>query len=294
MKTTKANLFVVGAMKAGTTSFMETLARHPNIYVSPVKEPNYFVDELPDLLYEPSRFFKLDNYFQRDFPKPLHIANVQKKEHYEQLFSPNNGEKYLAEGSTMYLHATESAQKIHQYNPEARIIILTREPVSRAYSHYKMLTGLSRETRSFQEVIEAELKERKDSTLPWYSYIEMSCYTQSVQRYKGLFEHVLVLSFEQLLNDKDLTLNRVAGFLDIDKFKNVEVAHTNKTRSLRFKWLFFLLKKIGLKDVFSAIFGSKFKRKLFNMASSSQSKPMDISEETLQELTTLFQKESQE
>lgn len=292
MQKTKSNLFVVGAMKAGTTSFMDALAHHPDIYVSPVKEPHYFVDELPKLLYEPSRFFDLDDYFQTDFPKPLHIANLKKKEHYEQLFSLSNQEKYLAEGSTMYLHAPESAQKIHHYNPEAKIIILTREPVARAYSHYKMLTGLSRETQSFQEVIEAELNGYMSNNLPWYSYIEMSIYTKHINRYKGLFQHVLVLSFEQLLSNKDFTLDAVANFLDIEKFEHIEVAHSNKTRSLRFKRLFFLLKKIGLKDVFSAIFGSKFKRKLFNMASSSQSKPMDISEDTLQELRQLFQKES--
>ena len=110
----------------------------------------------------------------------------------------------------------------------------------------------------------------------------------------SLFPHVLVLSFEALINDKDVAFDTVANFLTIEKFENVEVAHTNKTRSLRFKWLFFLLKKIGLKDVFSAIFGSKFKRKLFKMGSSSQSKPMDISEDTLQELRQLFQKESKE
>jgi len=292
MKSTKANLFVVGAMKAGTTSFMEALAHHPDIYVSPVKEPHYFIDELPKLLYEPSRFFNLDDYFQTDFPKPLHIANLKKKEHYDQLFSLSNQEKYLTEGSTMYLHGPEAAQKIHHYNPQAKIIILTREPVERAYSHYKMLTGLSRETRSFQEVIETELDGYKENNLPWYSYIEMSSYKEAIHRYKGLFQDVLVLSFEQLLADKDFTLDTVANFLDIEEFENIKVGHTNKARSLRFKWLFFLLKKIGLKDVFSAIFGSKFKRKLFNMASSSQSKPMDISEETLQELRQLFQKES--
>ncbi|MBZ0326149.1 MAG: sulfotransferase, partial [Altibacter sp.] len=47
METKKANLFIVGAMRAGTTSFVELLSKHPQIYVSPIKEPNYFVDRLP-------------------------------------------------------------------------------------------------------------------------------------------------------------------------------------------------------------------------------------------------------
>ena len=143
----QANLFLVGAMKAGTTLLMDLLSQHPEIYVSPIKEPNFFVEEVPEELYDPSRFFSLEKYFKKDFPNPLHIANVNTLQDYRKLFSISTHEKYRLEGSTMYLHAPNTPQRICQYNNDATIIIIKRDPLDRAYSHYNMLTGLSRELR---------------------------------------------------------------------------------------------------------------------------------------------------
>ena len=67
----KANLFLVGAMKAGTPRLCEIMQQHRAIYVSPIKEPHFFVDTLPEILYEPSPFFSLERYFRKEFPKPL-------------------------------------------------------------------------------------------------------------------------------------------------------------------------------------------------------------------------------
>jgi len=281
MGSVKANLFVVGAMKAGTTSFMEVLSQHSEIYVSPIKEPNYFVTDLPKLLYEPSRFFSIENYFQKNFPASLHITKLEKLTHYQKLFSLQKGEKHLAEGSTLYLHAPEVAQKIYDYNPDAKIIIVTRNPLQRSFSHYRMLVGLSRETREFQEIVENEIVDYEKGNLPWHSYIGMSFYKYPIDRYTSLFKNVCILSFEDLLKDRETTFKKLASFLEIESFPDFEVGNINPTRNLRFKKMFFLLKKIGLKDYFSAIFGSNFKRKLFKMASKNESQPIQLSKETL-------------
>lgn len=294
MEAPKANLFVVGAMKAGTTSFMDFLSQHQQIYVSPIKEPNYFIDELPEQLYEPSRFFNLEKYFQRDFPKPLHIAYVKKASDYRKLFALQKGEKYLAEGSTMYLHAPKVAQQIREYNPAAKIIIITRNPLKRSFSHYRMLQGLSRETKSFQEVLEGEIKHYENGNLAWHSYLGMSFYNKAISRYNLLFREVCIISYEDLVNDKEATLQEVASFLKIDNLIEVLSKSVNATRSLRFKRTFFLLKKIGLKDYFSVIFGGKLKRKMFRWASKSEFEPMNLSEDTLQKLERIFKKESHE
>src|SRR5436853_5081581 len=108
----KANLFIVGAMKAGTTSFSNTIAQHPDIYFSPIKEPNFFVNEIPKKIYTPSKYFSLEKYFEKEFPKPLHIAHLQDIFQYDRLFSVSQSSyKYFADGSTSYLHAHESAEK---------------------------------------------------------------------------------------------------------------------------------------------------------------------------------------
>lgn len=290
----KANLFMVGAMKAGTTSFMDVISQHPQIYVSPIKEPNFFISELPEDLYDPSRFFSIDRYFQNDFPNPLHIAHVKNAEDYDRLFILQKGEKYISEGSTMYLHAPQTAQRIHAYNPNAKIIIITRDPLNRSFSQYRMLVGLSKETKSFQDVMSKEITQYKNGDLAWHSSLGMSFYGKAINQYKELFQEVCIISFEDLVNHSEETLQKIVSFLKIDDFKDLRSKDINPTRSLRFKWLFFLLKKIGLKDYFSAIFGRAFKQKVFQWASKSESEPMNLSEATRQKLDEIFKKESHE
>ncbi len=290
----KANLFIVGAMKAGTTSFIDVISQHPQIYVSPIKEPNYFISELPEDLYDPSRFFSIEKYFQNDFPNPLHIAHVKNAEDYDRLFTLQKGEKYISEGSTMYLHAPQTARRIHDYNPNAKIIIITRDPLDRSYSHYRMLVGLNKETKSFQDVLSKEITQYNNGDLAWYSYLGMSFYGKAIIQYKELFQEVCIISFEDLVHYKEETLQEIVSFLKIDDFKALQSKDINPTRSLRFKWLFFLLKKIGLKDYFSAIFGRTFKQKVFQWVSKSESGPMNLSEATRKKLEEIFKKESHE
>ena len=87
MQKTKTNLFVVGAMKAGTTSFIDLLSQHPEIYAPPVKEPHYFVDQLPLSLYDPGRFFNLNDYLEKEFPKPLHITKIETSGQYKKIYA---------------------------------------------------------------------------------------------------------------------------------------------------------------------------------------------------------------
>ncbi|MDC8004591.1 sulfotransferase [Aureisphaera galaxeae] len=276
----KANLFVVGAMKAGTTSFVEALSQIPQVYMCPVKEPNYFVDEVPDILYDPSKFFNWDTYLKTQFPESLHIANVEREADYDKLFSLATEEKWLAEASTMYLHAPGVAEGIKSYNPEARIIILTRNPLTRAFSHYKMLSGLSREMKSFEDVLLQDITSFDRGQLPWYSYTNMSCYHKAIASFRSQFDRVLVVPFEEWVQRTPALIDELNAFLELPMETDWEVKRSNTTRSLRFKRLFYWLKRSGLKDYFSAIFGPKTKAMLFRWVSKKASDPMNLSETT--------------
>ena len=100
MQKTKTNLFVVGAMKAGTTSFIDLLSQHPEIYAPPVKEPHYFVDQLPLSLYDPGRFFNLNDYLEKEFPKPLHITKIETSGQYKKIYAHCGTETYQLDAST--------------------------------------------------------------------------------------------------------------------------------------------------------------------------------------------------
>ena len=293
MGSIKANLFVVGAMKAGTTFFTEILSQHPQVYMSPIKEPHYFIDSLPENLYEPSRFFSIENYFAKDYPGPLHIAKVEKLDYYQKLFSmASEAHLYRAEASTAYLHAPESAGLIHEYNPNAKIIILLREPLKRAFSHYNMDKGLGRVKKEFDTLITEEIVKYNNASLPWNSYLGMSFYMKPIKKYRSLFENVLVVNFEELTKNKKETLKIISGFLNINEFSNTEVERTNETKRLRFQKMFYVLKQLGLKDYFSRIFSQNFRQRLFRMVSSDSKSELHISEQTQSALKTIFNNES--
>src|SRR5882672_9220913 len=113
------NFFIVGAPKAGTTSLYYYLSHHPEVFMSPVKEPNFFsYDETVK-----------QNLYHKE-------KGVGKFEEYRQLFASSNGHhKAIGEASVSYLFYPSVPQRIHELVPKAKIIISLRNPVERAYSH---------------------------------------------------------------------------------------------------------------------------------------------------------------
>ncbi len=288
MEGKKANLFIVGAMKAGTTSFAELLSQHPDIFFSPIKEPHYFVDLLPKQFLETSRYFSLEDYFQNKYPAPLHAAQVFKEEHYQQLFSKATFQKYRAEASTSYLHAPEAADRIYNYNPEAKIIILTRQPLNRAFSNYNMDLALGREKRAFQTVMADELALYKNGTLPWYSYINIGCYEKPIQTYNQLFENVLVLSFEDLIKQTASEMEKVSDFLEIAPFSNPILEKANPGRRMKFQRVFYYLRKWGLKDWLSRFLGVRLKGRILKGVSREVKAEVDLPAGLLKELEEIW------
>ncbi|QIE58261.1 sulfotransferase [Rasiella rasia] len=282
----KANLFVVGAMRAGTTSLMSVLEQHPEIYASPIKEPNYFVDRLPKEVYSPDKKFIEASYFKIDFPKKLHIAHIQSKAAYEQLFSFATDQKYRVEASTCYLHAPGTPSKLKQYNPNAKIIVLLRDPVERAYSQYAMNVGLGRENKSFEAVVKKELNELQNGPLPWHSIIHMSCYDTAVEIYSQLFDNVCVLPLTHLLDAPKEAFNTIAEFLQIAPFHSTFLPKTNQAIHFKNKQIVYLLKKVGLKRLVSSGLGSSTKQKILGALSRKNATPLipEILEKQLREV----------
>lgn len=293
METKKANLFIVGAMRAGTTSFVELLSKHPQIYVSPIKEPNYFVDRLPLTLYEPSRFFNLNRYLNSKFPDPLHIAKIETLAQYEQLFSLATHEVYRVDASTAYLHAPEAAANIATYNSEAKVIVILRDPLQRAYSHYRMDLALGRIHRSFDAIMRSEIAQYRSNELRFGSYLGMSCYAAHLKRFESLFgEQLLVLELRNLVNTTDIEMTRISNFLGISAFVNPILQKMNKTKTIRFQKLLYLLKQLGFKDYFSKYFRKNFRQQTFKKISKDRVSDMKLSEGTLLDLKGIFEKES--
>lgn len=187
------NLFVVGAPRAGTSSLWSYLDQHPAIFMSRLKEPHFFCGL-----------------------KPSFVPTVRKESEYLRLFAGAAEGQLRGEASPTYLLDTEAPGAIARVSPEARILIMLREPVSRAYSAYWHKVRYGREERPFLEVVKDQLA-REDSRSSKPTLVRTGLYAEPVLRYLDVFgDRVLILIFEEFAADVRGHVRRVLEFLEVD------------------------------------------------------------------------------
>jgi hypothetical protein len=193
------NLFVVGAAKAGTTSLYHYLAQHPEIFMSPMKEPHFFSRIEPSPELEP--FF----------------PHVTDEATYLSLFAGARHEKVRGEASTSYLSHPRVADEIRRRRPDAKIIIMLRDPVERAHSHYWNDVREGIEARSFAAAVTDELEAPPGGWGVSSVYVDSGFYAAPVTRFiDGFGGNVLLLLFEEFVVDAPRAVEQVLRFLEVD------------------------------------------------------------------------------
>ena len=173
----KPNLFLIGAMKSGTTTLHELLARHPQLSMCEPKEPCHFV--APEVL-------------ATHWPEMWRKGYWRSETDYLALFPAKPGARYRGESSTDYSKrplVDGVAERIAAYNPQARFIYIMRDPVERTISHYWHMVELRGEMREPLAAIKEE---------PHYT--EVSHYADQLAPYLERFgrDRLHVLTFESL------------------------------------------------------------------------------------------------
>ena len=195
----KVDFFIVGAPKSGTTSLYNYLDQHHSITMSSVKEPNYFsYTEIED---------------QKLYYKTKHISTLDK---YHSLFNFKNGSCLFGEASVSYLYYKDIASRIKKYNEDAKIIIILRDPVERAVSHYNMDKRLGFVNTDLKSILDDI--SLKNHMLFYQQYIQLGFYYLQVKRYIDVFgkENICVMKYDDLNNDNKEFTNKILGFLDLD------------------------------------------------------------------------------
>jgi len=203
----KTNLFIVGATKSGTTSLHNYLSQHPDIYMSENKEPHYFVKDEVIEYKGPG-----DSYIQK-------LMFVNDESDYQKLFNNNESERIVGESTATYLYYEEAAENIKRYNPEAKIVILLRNPIDRAYSAYMHMRRDGRENElDFITAVELENSRKEQGWMPIWYYKELGLYFDQVQRFLKVFgsENVKIDLYESVKLDWGAYLKDVCNFLDVD------------------------------------------------------------------------------
>jgi hypothetical protein len=203
------NFFLVGAAKSATTSLYAALGAHPEIFLSPLKEPHFFA------AFEPDRRTARLNEIVRD------------ERRYRELFDGARDEPVVGEGSTSYLWDEAAPARIAAAAPGARIVAILRDPVDSAHSHYLDNVRAGSESRAFAEAVAAELERPEHATWP-FAYVGVGRYGEQLPRYLERFEHVLVLFFDGFAADPAAETRRVLAFLGVDaRFEPPELPPQN-------------------------------------------------------------------
>ena len=186
------NFLVVGAAKAGTTSIYRYLSQHPEVYMSPIKEPKFFTSTGLKFPHNGPGDSMVDAGIVRDFSS------------YKALFNDVDNQKAVGEASADNLYYYFIAiPNIYKYIRETRIIIILRNPVERAYSAYLHLVRDGRENLGFKEALEAEDRRKKNNWEFIWFYKDVGYYYSQVKAYLDAFgqDKVRIYFFEQLKSD---------------------------------------------------------------------------------------------
>lgn len=268
MNWAKPNFFIVGAAKAGTTSLYQYLDEHPKVYFSPVKEPNYFSTDIKidafSSTYRKNTFLDVEDYFNRDELQPLQLTFVRKAEHYQRLFENVSTEKAIGEASTSYLYSRVAAENIKQFNPEARIIAILRNPVDRVLSHYQMALRYGHTQKSFRKAIEADMNSHKKGWGISELFIELGMYHEQLQRFYEQFpeNQILVILFDDLVKAPKNTLKQCYQFLNLEEKFTLNYNKFNQAEVPRFKSLNQWITNSGLKNMLLKILPEHHKENL--------------------------------
>ena len=190
------NFYIVGAPKAGTSSLHAYLQAVPGIFMSKIKEPNYF-----------SRIVVPD-----DHP----LRPIRDTEKYLQLFAGVTNERVVGEASPTYLADPEAPRLIREVAPDCRILISLRDPVERAFSHYLMMRNNGKTKDSFLNEIRRGLQLQSQLGVGLLRP-EVGLYHEQVKRYQETFAaaQIKLILFEEFMSDSKGTLEQILGFLGI-------------------------------------------------------------------------------
>jgi hypothetical protein len=202
------NFLIIGASKSGTTSLYSYLRQHPEVYMSPIKEPRFFAFENDKLAFNGPHDKRL---------KSEIITNI---EDYRALFKAVNYEKAIGEVSPVYLYSTKAPHRIKHYIPGAKLIAVLRNPTERAYSSFLAEVRDGREPLDdFSKAIEDEDRRIRNKWSYVWHYTKRGFYHAQLKRYFNMFDRdqIKVYLYEEWKADNSSILRNIFRFLHVDE-----------------------------------------------------------------------------
>ena len=213
------NFFIVGAPKCATTALNRSLSHHPEVFIPKKKEAHYFGADL--------RF---------NHPRISYDGYVA-------LFRDAVGYACVGEASVWYLYSKTAAQEIHDFLPEARIIIMLRNPVDLVYSqHGHYLWNGDEDIHDFAQALAAERDRESGRRIPpgtrfpdGLLYRRVGSLAPQVRRYVDAFpgDQIHIMLLDDLKREPGQSYQQVLRFLGVDDSPEHRLLKVNESRNVR-------------------------------------------------------------
>ncbi len=200
------------------------LGRHSAIFMPDIKEINFFGADL-------------------EFKLSYSVSSTE----YLEFFRAANREQIIGETSVLYLYSQTAAREIHEFNPDAKILIMLRDPVETMYSHHNQLISTADEDiLDFGAALDAEESRRNEQGIPrlnlisdYLYYRKIVCFSEQVRRYFDVFgrARVHVIIFDDFLGDTAASYRETLQFLDVDTDFAPTLEQVNASKKVRWKGL---------------------------------------------------------
>ncbi len=281
---TMPNFLIIGAAKSGTTALHEYLQQHPQVYMTPNKETNFFAFEGEVIDFNGPGDEGVKNFSITDL------------ETYQAEFEQVTNELALGEACPSYLYLPKAAPKIKKYIPNTRLIVILRNPVERAYANFLHLVRDNREPHSdFISALKDETTRIENNWEWFWHYIQVGYYGSQLQRYYEMFSpsQIKVYLYEDFKTKPVALIQDICRFLEIDNTFVPDMSYRpNRSGVPRNRTIHsFVMKPNLLKDLFKPLLPNIFRQNIKNQVKYNNLEKPPISQSARQYLIKLYRED---
>ncbi len=252
------DFLIIGAPKSGTTSLYHYLAQHPQVFMSPNKEPHFFAFEGSPPAFEGPG----------DDRAWLNTSSVSELSEYQALFTKATAQQKCGEASTMHLYLENSHRNIAYHQPSTKLIAILRHPLDRAYSHYAHLRREGREWETdFRRALEQESERIRKNWSPAWHYRSVGQYHKQLKPYLQTFdfEQLRIYLFDDFVRTPQKIYREIFEFIGVEADVEIDTStRHNTTSTFRKNRLVhhFLTESNGLKTALKQIIPAHIRKPL--------------------------------
>jgi hypothetical protein len=201
------NFLMIGAAKSGTSSLYAYLRQHPQVFLSEVRECEFFAlqDQTP--------------HFAGPGDQVAYRRYITTLDRYQALFTDAADRPAVGECSDLYLYSAAAAQRIRESIPDVKLIVMLRNPVDRAYSHYRQFVRDGREPLgTFEEALNAEETRVADGWHPHWYLKARGLYSRQITAYLELFprDRLAIHLYDDFLAQPEAVMRALFSFLGVE------------------------------------------------------------------------------